>query len=131
MLFQQYKLERMERMERMERELTGQEISRLGLPHLDQPGYSSPSRAHNGSSAGSCGTPDPRTPLTPRPASQQERESDGEEELQRTAQYLARNVILYTHYVGEVSRIVDEHFSKALDQTTYTENKGERRESSL
>ena len=25
------------------------------------------------SSAGSCGTPDPRTPLTPRPASQQER----------------------------------------------------------
>lgn len=52
------------------------------------------------------------------------RESDGEEELQRTAQYLARNVILYTHYVGEVSRIVDEHFSKALDQTTYSENKG-------
>ena len=56
------------------------------------------------------------------------RESDGEEELQRTAQYLARNVILYTHYVGEVSRIVDEHFSKALDQTTYSENKGNRRE---
>ena len=54
------------------------------------------------------------------------RESDGEEELQRTAQYLARNVILYTHYVGEVSRIVDEHFSKALDQTTYSENKGNR-----
>ena len=52
------------------------------------------------------------------------RESDGEEELQRTAQYLARNVILYTHYVGEVSRIVDEHFSKALDQTTYSEHKG-------
>ena len=52
------------------------------------------------------------------------RESDGEEDLQRTAQYLARNVILYTHYVGEVSRIVDEHFSKALDQTTYSEHKG-------
>ena len=54
------------------------------------------------------------------------RESDGEEELQRTAQYLARNVILYTHYVGEVSRIVDEHFSKALDQTTYSEHKGNK-----
>ena len=54
------------------------------------------------------------------------RESDGEEELHRTAQYLARNVILYTHYVGEVSRIVDEHFSKALDQTTYNEHKGNK-----
>ena len=54
------------------------------------------------------------------------RESDGEDDLHRTAQYLARNVILYTHYVGEVSRIVDEHFSKALDQTTYTEQKGKR-----
>ena len=54
------------------------------------------------------------------------RESDGEDELHRTAQYLARNVILYTHYVGEVSRIVDEHFSKALDQTTYNEQKGKR-----
>ena len=54
------------------------------------------------------------------------RESDGEDELHRTAQYLARNVILYTHYVGEVSRIVDEHFSKALDQTTYNEQKGKK-----
>ena len=54
------------------------------------------------------------------------RDSDGEDELHRTAQYLARNVILYTHYVGEVSRIVDEHFSKALDQTTYNEQKGKR-----
>ena len=44
--------------------------------------------------------------------------------MHRTAQYLARNVILYTHYVGEVSRIVDEHFDRALDQATYTEQKG-------
>lgn len=86
--------------------------------------YSSP-RAHNGSSAGSCGTPDPRTPVSPRPASQQERESDGEgEDLQRSAQYLSRNVILYTHYAGEVSNIVDEHFTKALNQSTFNEIKG-------
>ena len=52
------------------------------------------------------------------------RESDGEDELHRTAQYLARNVILYTHYVGEVSRIVDEHLSKDIAQTTYNEQKG-------
>lgn len=32
-------------------------------------------------------------------------------------------MILYTHYVGEVSRIVDEHFDRALDQATYTEQK--------
>jgi len=86
--------------------------------------YSSP-RAHNGSSAGSCGTPDPRTPLSPRPSSQLDRESEGEEEeLTRSAQYLSRNVILYTHYSGEVSAIVDEHFTKALNQTTFSENKG-------
>ena len=47
--------------------------------------------------------------------------------MHRTAQYLARNVILYTHYVGEVSRIVDEHFDRALDQATYTEQKGKIR----
>ena len=55
------------------------------------------------------------------------RESDGEaDDLQRTAQYLTRNVILYTHYAGEVSNIVDEHFTKALNQSTFNENKGKQ-----
>ena len=35
-----------------------------------------------------------------------------------------RNVVLYTHYSGEVSNIVDEHFTKALNQTTFSELKG-------
>lgn len=87
--------------------------------------YSSPPRAHNGSTAGSCGTPDPRTPVTPRPTSPQMRDSEGEEEeTNRSAQYLARNVVVYTHYSGEVNSIVDEHFTKALNQTTFSENKG-------
>lgn len=85
--------------------------------------YSSP-RAHNGSSAGSCGTPGPRTPVTPRPNSQQGRESDSETADHSTAQYLSRNVILYTHYNGDVSDIVDEHFSKALNQSNYDQQKG-------
>ena len=55
------------------------------------------------------------------------RESDGEaDDLQRTAQYLTRNVILYTHYAGEVSNIVDEHFTKALNQSNFNENKGKQ-----
>ena len=47
----------------------GEAVSRLlppGPGHLEA---FSPGRQH--SSAGSCGTPDPRTPVTPRPASQQ------------------------------------------------------------
>ena len=38
---------------------------------------------------------------------------------------IARNVVLYTHYSGEVSNIVDEHFTKALNQTTFSELKGD------
>jgi len=120
------KRELIEKQYKVERDVMVTDVARLGTDSRmsgAEP-YSSP-RAHNGSSAGSCGTPDPRTPVSPRPASQQERESDGEaDDLQRTAQYLTRNVILYTHYVGEVSNIVDEHFTKALNQSNFNENKG-------
>jgi len=118
------KRELAEKVYKVERDASGQDLLPRLPPSLQSSHQEPFSVSPRGqSSAGSCGTPDPRTPITPRPASQQERESDGEDELHRTAQYLARNVILYTHYVGEVSRIVDEHFSKALDQTTYNEQK--------
>jgi len=120
------KRELIDKQYKVERDVMAGDVTRLGadsrMSNVEP--YSSP-RAHNGSSAGSCGTPDPRTPVSPRPASQQERESDGEaDDLQRTAQYLTRNVILYTHYAGEVSNIVDEHFTKALNQSNFNENKG-------
>ena len=51
--------------------------------------YSSP-RAANGSSAGSCGTPAPRTPASPRPGSQPCSEGEEEDGGGRCAQYLAR-----------------------------------------
>ena len=51
------------------------------------------------------------------------RESEGETD-HSSAQYLSRNVVLYTHYNGDVSDIVDQHFSKALNQSTYDEQKG-------
>jgi len=85
--------------------------------------YSSP-RTANGSSAGSCGTPAPRTPASPRPGSQPGSDGEEEEGVSRCAQYLARNVVLYTHYSGEAANIVDEHFTKALNQTTFSELKG-------
>ena len=47
-------------------------VEREAGVHISEPVYSCVSPRGN-SSAGSCGTPDPRTPLTPRPASQQER----------------------------------------------------------
>jgi hypothetical protein len=39
--------------------------------------------------------------------------------------YLARNVLLYTHYSGDVAAVVDTHFTKALNQTTFQESKGD------
>ena len=50
------------------------------------------------------------------------RESDGESEP--VPVYLARNVLLYTHYSGDVAEVVDTHFTKALNQTSFHENKG-------
>ena len=34
--------------------------------------------------------------------------------------------MLYTHYSGEAANIVDEHFTKALNQTTFSELKGDQ-----
>ncbi|QQP51715.1 Protein vestigiallike, partial [Caligus rogercresseyi] len=31
-----------------------------------------------------------------------------------TAQYLSANCVLYTSYIGDPGRVVDEHFSRAL-----------------
>ncbi len=38
--------------------------------------------------------------------------------------YLSRNVLLYTHYSGDVATVVDTHFTKALNQTSFQDNKG-------
>ena len=63
--------------------------SRMSSGGQDGP-YSSP-RTANGSSAGSCGTPAPRTPASPtRPGSQPCSEGEEEDGGGRCAQYLAR-----------------------------------------
>ena len=48
--------------------------------------------------------------------------SEGEENIAPV--YLARNVVVYTHTAGDVGSLVDLHFTKALDQSTYTQHKG-------
>ena len=40
--------------------------------------------------------------------------------------YLARNVVLYTHYSGDVAAVVDTHFTKALNQSSFQDNKGDQ-----
>ena len=50
------------------------------------------------------------------------RESEGEGEP--VPVYLSRNVLLYTHYSGDVASVVDTHFTKALNQTSFHHNKG-------
>lgn len=45
-------------------------------------------------------------------------EDDGEDTNSR-AQYVSANCVVFTHYQGDASSVVDEHFSRALDKTTH------------
>ena len=47
-----------------------------------------------------------------------ERDGDGSEEEQRSAQYLSANCVIFTYYTGDISKLVDEHFTKALSQSS-------------
>ena len=40
----------------------------------------------------------------------------GAEEESRTAQYLTPSCLIYTYYTGDVHKVVEEHFTKALSQ---------------
>jgi hypothetical protein len=54
---------------------------------------------------------------------------DGEDEedasVARNAQYLAANCLLVTYFNGEASRVVDEHFSRALGNASHSRDKAE------
>ena len=39
------------------------------------------------------------------------------EEDQKSAQYLSANCVIFTYYSGDISKVVDDHFSKALSQS--------------
>jgi len=47
-----------------------------------------------------------------------ERDGDVGEEEQRSAQYLSANCVIFTYYTGDISKLVDEHFTKALSQSS-------------
>ncbi|XP_023344749.1 protein vestigial [Eurytemora carolleeae] len=44
------------------------------------------------------------------------------EDGQRNAQYLSANCVIFTYYSGDITKAVDDHFSKALSQPTDREN---------
>ena len=45
-------------------------------------------------------------------------ERDKEEEETRRAQYLSANCVIFTYVAGEVTKLVDDHFNKALSQSS-------------
>ncbi|GLV48581.1 vestigial [Carabus blaptoides fortunei] len=50
-------------------------------------------------------------------------EDDSEEETASSrAQYVSANCVVFTHYQGDASSVVDEHFSRALDKTTQSKD---------
>ena len=47
-----------------------------------------------------------------------EKDKEGmEEEDQKNAQYLSANCVIFTYYTGDISKVVDDHFTKALSQS--------------
>ena len=42
----------------------------------------------------------------------------GESGEQRSAQYLSANCVIFTYVAGDISKLVDDHFTKALGQNS-------------
>lgn len=57
------------------------------------------------------------------------RQEEGPKEKQEApeAEYLSSRCVLFTYYQGDISSVVDEHFSRAL--STYMDGDGKRRAS--
>lgn len=53
-----------------------------------------------------------------------EDEDSDEDTTSSRAQYVSANCVVFTHYQGDASNVVDEHFTRALDKTT-TQGKGQ------
>ena len=43
-------------------------------------------------------------------------DSNDADEAHKEAQYLSANCVLFMHYSGDASSVVDEHFTRALNQ---------------
>lgn len=50
-------------------------------------------------------------------------DEDSEDATSSRAQYVSANCVVFTHYQGDASAVVDEHFSRALDKTSHTKGK--------
>lgn len=50
-------------------------------------------------------------------------DDDESEDTNSRAQYVSANCVVFTHYQGDASTVVDEHFTRALDKTPHTKGK--------
>lgn len=46
-------------------------------------------------------------------------DDDSQDAGSSRAQYVSANCVVFTHYQGDASTVVDEHFSRALDKTSH------------
>lgn len=61
------------------------------------------------------------------PAALRPEEGPKEKQEAPEAEYLTSRCVLFTYYQGDISSVVDEHFSRAL--STYMDGEGKRRAS--
>lgn len=52
----------------------------------------------------------------------------GDQGEQRSAQYLSANCVIFTYVAGDISKLVDDHFTKALGQNS---DRGEFKETQI
>ncbi|KAJ7989235.1 hypothetical protein DPEC_G00317390 [Dallia pectoralis] len=71
----------------------------------------------------------PVSTSSPYPTSTRPEESHKEKQEVPEAEYLTSRCILFTYYQGDISSVVDEHFSRAL--SSYMEAEGKRRAADL
>ncbi|XP_019748543.1 transcription cofactor vestigial-like protein 2 isoform X2 [Hippocampus comes] len=81
---------------------------------------SSSSASSSSSSSSSASSSSSYTPAASRPDEGPKDKQEGPE-----AEYLSSRCVLFTYYQGDISSVVDEHFSRAL--SSYMDGEGKRR----
>lgn len=81
---------------------------------------SSSSASSSSSSSSSASSSSSYTPAASRPDEGRKDKQEGPE-----AEYLSSRCVLFTYYQGDISSVVDEHFSRAL--SSYMDGEGKRR----
>ncbi|XP_059908608.1 transcription cofactor vestigial-like protein 2b, partial [Gadus macrocephalus] len=96
-----------------------------GGPIVVPSGSASSSSASSSTSSSSLAYPPPPPPPPPREGPSRSAEGPKDKQEAPDAEYLTSRCVLFTYYHGDISSVVDQHFSRAL--SSYIDGEGKRR----